>query len=67
MKIYAKSVIGSHCTLQAGAVIGSDGFGYTPLDDGTYKKIPQLGNVILEDYVDVGANTVIDYCTFKQH
>ena len=64
VKIYA-SVIGGHCTLQAGAVIGSDGFGYAPLDDGTYKKIPQLGNVILEDYVDVGANTVIDCATFK--
>ena len=65
VKIYAKSIIGSHCTLQAGAVIGSDGFGYAPLDDGTYKKIPQLGNVILEDHVDVGANTVIDCATFN--
>ena len=65
VKIYAKSVIGSNCTLQAGAVIGSDGFGYAPLDDGTYKKIPQLGNVILEDHVDVGANTVIDCATFN--
>ena len=65
VKIYAKSVIGSHCTLQAGAVIGSDGFGYAPIDDGTYKKIPQLGNVILEDHVDVGANTVIDCATFN--
>ena len=65
VKIYAKSMIGSHCTLQAGAVIGSDGFGYAPLDDGTYKKIPQLGNVILEDHVDVGANTVIDCATFN--
>ena len=66
VKIYAKSMIGSHCTLQAGAVIGSDGFGYAPLDNGTYKKIPQLGNVILEDYVDVGANTVIDCATFNK-
>ncbi|MAJ51161.1 MAG: UDP-3-O-(3-hydroxymyristoyl)glucosamine N-acyltransferase [Flammeovirgaceae bacterium] len=65
VKIYAKSVIGSHCTLQAGAVIGSDGFGYAPLDDGSYKKIPQLGNVILENHVDVGANTVIDCATFN--
>ncbi len=66
VKIYAKSMIGSHCTMQAGAVIGSDGFGYAPLDNGTYKKIPQLGNVILEDYVDVGANTVIDCATFNK-
>ena len=66
VKIYAKSIIGSHCTMQAGAVIGSDGFGYAPLDNGTYKKIPQLGNVILEDYVDVGANTVIDCATFNK-
>jgi UDP-3-O-[3-hydroxymyristoyl] glucosamine N-acyltransferase len=66
VKIYAKSMIGSHCTMQAGAVIGSDGFGYAPLDNGTYKKIPQLGNVVLEDYVDVGANTVIDCATFNK-
>jgi UDP-3-O-[3-hydroxymyristoyl] glucosamine N-acyltransferase len=65
VKIYAKSVIGSHCTLQAGAVVGSDGFGYAPLEDGSYKKIPQLGNVVLEDHVDVGANTVIDCATFN--
>ena len=63
VRIYAKSVIGSHCTLQAGAVVGSDGFGYAPLEDGSYKKIPQLGNVVLEDHVDVGANTVIDCAT----
>jgi len=65
VRIYAKSVIGSHCTLQAGAVVGSDGFGYAPLEDGSYKKIPQLGNVVLEDHVDVGANTVIDCATFN--
>ena len=64
VKIYAKSIIGSHCTLQAGVIIGSDGFGYAPLEDGSYKKIPQLGNVVLEDHVDVGANTVIDCATF---
>ena len=58
-------MIGSHCTLQAGAVVGSDGFGYAPLEDGSYKKIPQLGNVVLEDHVDVGANTVIDCATFN--
>jgi UDP-3-O-[3-hydroxymyristoyl] glucosamine N-acyltransferase len=63
VKIYANSIIGNECTIHAGAVIGSDGFGYAPQKDGSYKKIPQLGNVILEDSVDVGANTVIDCAT----
>ncbi|MCG8523895.1 MAG: UDP-3-O-(3-hydroxymyristoyl)glucosamine N-acyltransferase, partial [Pseudomonadales bacterium] len=49
--------------LHAGAVIGSDGFGFAPMDDGSYKKIPQLGNVILEDNVEIGANTTIDCST----
>jgi UDP-3-O-[3-hydroxymyristoyl] glucosamine N-acyltransferase len=53
-------VIGQRCILQAGSVIGSDGFGYALESDGSYKKIPQLGNVILEDDVEVGANTTID-------
>lgn len=63
VKIYENCVIGSYCTLQSGAVIGSDGFGFAPLADGSYKTIPQIGNVILEDHVDVGANTVIDCAT----
>jgi UDP-3-O-[3-hydroxymyristoyl] glucosamine N-acyltransferase len=63
VKVYANSVIGKHCTIQAGAVIGSEGFGYAPQKDGTYKPIPQVGNVILEDYVDIGANTTIDCAT----
>ena len=62
-KIYADTIIGSHCVLQAGCVIGSDGFGFAPQADGTYKTIPQVGNVILEDFVDIGANTVIDCAT----
>ena len=64
VKVYANCQIGSHCTLQAGAIIGSDGFGFAPQKDGTYASIPQLGNVILEDHVDIGANTVIDCATF---
>lgn len=52
--------IGIGCILHANAVIGADGFGFAPLEDGSYKKIPQIGNVILEDLVEVGANTTID-------
>jgi UDP-3-O-[3-hydroxymyristoyl] glucosamine N-acyltransferase len=60
VKIYNDCVIGERCILQAGAVIGSDGFGFAPQADGTYKKIHHAGNVILEDDVEVGANTTID-------
>jgi len=60
VKIYDDCIIGNGCILQAGAVIGSDGFGFAPQKDGTYKKIPQIGNVILEDNVEVGANSTID-------
>lgn len=62
-KIYADSVIGNNCTIHAGAVIGSDGFGFAPQKDGTYKPIPQIGNVILEDNVSIGANATIDCAT----
>lgn len=62
-KIYDGSVIGKNCIIHAGAVIGSDGFGFAPMADGSYKKIPQVGNVILEDDVEVGANTTIDCST----
>ncbi len=61
--IYKKCVIGNHCTLHAGAVVGGDGFGFAPTEDGSYKKIPQMGNVILEDYVDIGCNATIDRAT----
>ena len=63
VKIYNKIVVGNFCTFQANCVIGSDGFGFAPIADGSYKKILQVGNVIVEDYVDVGANTVIDCAT----
>lgn len=62
-KIYDGSIIGNNCIIHAGAVIGSDGFGFAPTPDGSYKKIPQVGNVILEDDVEVGANTTIDCST----
>ena len=64
-KIYDDSVIGNNCIIHAGAVIGSDGFGFAPQQDGTYKKIPQIGNVILEDNVEIGANTTIDCGTME--
>ena len=60
VKIYEGCQIGSRCIIHAGAVIGADGFGFAPKADGTFDKIPQLGNVIIEDDVEVGANTCID-------
>jgi UDP-3-O-[3-hydroxymyristoyl] glucosamine N-acyltransferase len=65
VKIYDRTMIGRYCQIHAGAVIGSDGFGYAPQKDGTYKKIPQLGKVIIEDHVDIGANTTIDRATLE--
>ncbi|UOQ77033.1 UDP-3-O-(3-hydroxymyristoyl)glucosamine N-acyltransferase [Hymenobacter sp. 5516J-16] len=62
-KIYAETVIGARCTVHAGAVIGSDGFGFAPQPDGSYRTIPQIGNVVLEDNVSVGANATIDCAT----
>ncbi|MDX2246366.1 MAG: UDP-3-O-(3-hydroxymyristoyl)glucosamine N-acyltransferase [Bacteroidia bacterium] len=62
--IYYGSVIGKNCIIHAGSCIGSDGFGFAPQKDGTYKKIPQMGKVILEDNVEIGANTCIDRATF---
>jgi UDP-3-O-[3-hydroxymyristoyl] glucosamine N-acyltransferase len=63
VKIYDECVIGNKCTLHAGVVIGADGFGFAPTQDKNYKKIPQIGNVVLEDNVDIGANTCIDRAT----
>ena len=63
VKIYQDCKIGRRCILHAGAVIGSDGFGFAPAD-GHYEKIPQLGGVIIEDDVEIGANTTIDRATF---
>ena len=59
-KVMNNSVIGDRCILQPNVVIGSDGFGFAPLPDGTYTKIAHAGNVILEDEVEIGANTTID-------
>ena len=63
VKIYFDCIIGANCYINSGAVIGADGFGFSPDKNGVYKKIPQIGNVILEDNVDVGASTTIDRAT----
>ncbi|RNL82243.1 UDP-3-O-(3-hydroxymyristoyl)glucosamine N-acyltransferase [Sinomicrobium pectinilyticum] len=62
-KIYSETIIGNNCVIHSGAVIGADGFGFTPDENGRYSKVPQTGNVILEDYVDIGAGTTIDRAT----
>ena len=63
VKIYHDCVIGNHVTIHAGSVVGSDGFGFAPLPDGSFKKIPQLGNVIIQDHVEIGSNVTIDRAT----
>jgi UDP-3-O-[3-hydroxymyristoyl] glucosamine N-acyltransferase len=63
VKLYAGTKVGNNCEIHSGTVIGSDGFGFAPQPDGSYKTIPQLGNVILEDNVSIGANSVIDCAT----
>nr|WP_299382042.1 UDP-3-O-(3-hydroxymyristoyl)glucosamine N-acyltransferase [Allomuricauda sp.] len=62
-KIYSESIIGNNCVIHSGAIIGADGFGFTPNSNGEYSKVPQTGNVVLEDNVDVGAGTTIDRAT----
>jgi UDP-3-O-[3-hydroxymyristoyl] glucosamine N-acyltransferase len=63
VKVYRDCVIGNDCILHAGAVIGADGFGFAPVTDSNFMKIPQIGNVILEDNVEIGSNTCIDRAT----
>jgi UDP-3-O-[3-hydroxymyristoyl] glucosamine N-acyltransferase len=63
VKIYSDSIIGDHCVIHSGCVIGSDGFGFAPNSDGTFTKIPQIGNTIIEDNVEIGAGTTIDRAT----
>lgn len=62
-KIYSNSVVGSRCIIHAGVVVGSDGFGFAPDEKGVFSKVPQIGNVIIEDDVEIGANTTIDCAT----
>ena len=63
VRVYHDCVIGKHVTIHAGTVIGSDGFGFAPQADGSLKKVPQIGNVIIEDHVEIGANATIDRAT----
>lgn len=63
VKIYHDCIIGQKVVIHAGTVIGGDGFGYAPQADGSFKKVPQMGNVIIEDYVEIGSNTTIDRAT----
>lgn len=62
VKIYQGCVVGNHCILHSGVVVGSDGFGFAP-HNGSYDKIAQIGNVVIEDNVEIGANTVVDRAT----
>ena len=63
VKVYHECVIGENCIIHAGAVIGSDGFGFAPDENNVYRKIPQLGNVVIENNVEIGSNTTIDRAT----
>ena len=63
VKIYHDCIVGRNVTIHAGTVIGGDGFGFAPQADGTYKKVPQIGNVVIEDEVEIGSNASIDRAT----
>jgi UDP-3-O-[3-hydroxymyristoyl] glucosamine N-acyltransferase len=63
VKIYHDCVIGKNVTIHSGTVVGSDGFGFAPQKDGSFKKVPQIGNVVVEDFVEIGANATIDRAT----
>jgi UDP-3-O-[3-hydroxymyristoyl] glucosamine N-acyltransferase len=63
VKIYAGCEIGANCTLHSGCIIGGDGFGFAPNSENNYAKVPQIGNVILENFVEIGANTTVDRAT----
>ena len=63
VKIYRDCEVGANCIIHSGAVIGADGFGFAPTGDGNYSKIDQIGNVVIEDDVEIGANTCVDRAT----
>ena len=63
VRVYSDCLIGKSCTLHSGVILGGDGFGFAPNSDGNYSKVPQIGNAILEDHVEIGANTTIDRAT----
>jgi len=62
-KLYSDTIIGNDCVIHSGVIVGADGFGYTPNEKGEFVKIPQTGNVLIEDNVDIGAGTTIDRAT----
>ena len=62
-KVYSETVIGNNVTIHSGVVLGADGFGFAPNTDGSYAKVPQIGNVVIEDWVDIGASTTVDRAT----
>ncbi|MFT6826366.1 MAG: UDP-3-O-[3-hydroxymyristoyl] glucosamine N-acyltransferase, partial [Patiriisocius sp.] len=62
-KLYSETVVGKHCVINSGVILGADGFGFSPNEKGVFVKVPQTGNVILEDHVDIGAATTIDRAT----
>ena len=62
-RVYSETVIGNNCVIHSGTIIGSDGFGFAPNEDGSYSKIPQIGNVLIEDDVEIGSCTTIDRAT----
>ena len=63
VKVYSETQIGNHCKIHSGSIIGSDGFGFAPDEEGEFRAIPQIGNVIIEDYVDIGSSCTIDRAT----
>jgi UDP-3-O-[3-hydroxymyristoyl] glucosamine N-acyltransferase len=62
-KVYHNCIIGQSCTIHSGVILGSDGFGFAPSSANNYKKVPQIGNVILEDFVEIGSNSTVDRAT----
>lgn len=63
VKVYSDCIIGKSCVIHAGVVIGGDGFGFAPQEDNNYRKVAQIGNVVIEDHVEIGSNTTIDRAT----
>ena len=63
VRVYSETIIGTKCVIHSGTIIGSDGFGFAPNEDGSYAKIPQIGNVVIEDHVEIGSCTTIDRAT----
>ncbi len=63
VRVYSESVIGAHCTIHSGVIIGGDGFGFAPNSENNYNKVPQIGNVVIEDHVEIGSNTTVDRAT----